>query len=126
MQKPSWRSNSLAILNEYFRSKKAAQRKQKEEALADFIIKEKERVYEIRTGSMKEDISDEIIEWLTEWYQRVQWFDYFPTEDAGGSALIVQGETQTIEEFLNSKEDKRKKTEKYKNDPSAKAKVNNQ
>lgn len=126
MQKPSWRSNSLVILNEYFRSKKAAQRIEKEKALAAFIIKEKDRVYATRTGTMKEDISDEIIEWLTEWYQRVQWFDYFPTEDAGGSALIVQGETQTIEEFLNSKEDKRKKTEKYKNDPSAKAKVKNE
>lgn len=76
-------------------------------------LKEKDRVMRLREGNIMEDISDEVRQWLQEWYKAVRLFDEYPWPEEGGSILIVRGETFTIEEFIDwrTKEEKRLKEE---------------
>lgn len=76
-------------------------------------LKENARVMRLREGDIMEDISAEIRQWFQEWYNAVRTFDEFPWPDEGGSILIVQGQTFTIEEYIEwqQAEEKRLKAE---------------
>ncbi|XP_045784386.1 dynein regulatory complex protein 11-like [Maniola jurtina] len=63
-------------------------------------LKENSRVFKLREGSIMEDISAEIRDWLQSWYQEVRVFDEFPYPEEGGSILIVKGETFTLDEYI--------------------------
>lgn len=76
-------------------------------------VKEKTRILQLKEGHIMDDITTEIREWFRVWYNKVRTFDEFPWPEEGGSILVVQGDTFTIEEYVEwrTAEEKRLKEE---------------
>ncbi|CAH4038644.1 unnamed protein product [Pieris brassicae] len=110
---PSWSPPSQKIQLEKVKEGRRTFRKKYYIKWLEANMKENARVLRLREGKIMEDISDEIRQWLREWYSEVRIFDEFPYPDEGGSILIVKGETFTIEEYIEWRleEDKRLKAE---------------
>ncbi|XP_072931343.1 IQ and AAA domain-containing protein 1-like [Epargyreus clarus] len=110
---PSWSPPSAKIQLEKVKEDRRNYRRNYYEKWIQANLKEKSRVLKLREGDIMEDISSEIRQWLQEWYNEVRLFDEFPWPEEGGSILIVQGETFTIEEYVEWKlaEEKRLKAE---------------
>lgn len=83
-------------------------------------IKEKSHILRLREGDIIEDISVEIRSWLREWYNEVRVFDEFPWPDEGGSIVIANGETFTIEEYIEWKTAEEKRIKKEAQNPKSK------
>lgn len=98
---PSWKPPSAKIqLEKVKEDRRKFRRKYYENWMAQ-NVKEKSRILRLREGDIMEDISSEVKQWLQEWYSKVRMFDEYPWPDEGGSILIVQGETFTLEEFID-------------------------
>lgn len=72
-----------------------------------------------------EDLTDEIRNWYLNWYNKLGFFDNFPSSETGGSVLIANGQTLTPEEYLEGRkisEDKEKDKKKGKSKKEAKKK----
>lgn len=54
------------------------------------VLYEKDNILKNKGGGMKEDITDEIRHWFTEYQKETGKFPEIPSEDSGGSALIFQ------------------------------------
>lgn len=72
-------------------------------------VNEKERVLRVIGPGLMEDIGDEIRDWLHEWYDEARIFDKYPTEDQGGTILVVRGDTMTPQEWIDEVERQRRK-----------------
>lgn len=86
----------------------------RDQYIKDFVqanIDEKERILKVKGPGIMEDISDEIREWFYQFYVRANNFDKFPTEEDGGTVLVVRGETLTPEEWLIEQERLKKERE---------------
>lgn len=89
-------------------------------------INEKSRVLRVREGDIIEDISVEIRSWLKEWYAEVRVFDEFPFPDEGGSILVANGETFTIEEYIEWRTEEEKRLKKAAQNPKSKEDIKNE
>lgn len=89
----------------------------RDQHIKDYIqanLDEKARLLRVVGPGLMEDIGDEIREWFYQWYKRAKCFDKYPTEEQGGSVLIVRGETLSPEEFIDKVEKERREKEKNK------------
>lgn len=83
--------------------------------IRDYIqanLDEKARLLRVVGPGLMEDIGDEVREWFWQWHKRAKCFDKYPTEEQGGSVLIVRGETLTPEEHIDKVEKERRQREK--------------
>ncbi|CAH0716612.1 unnamed protein product, partial [Brenthis ino] len=110
---PSWSPQSAKVQLEKIQEERRNFRRKYYEDWLQENLKEKNRVFRLREGDVIEDISDEIRQWLRDWYNQVRIFDEYPWPEEGGSILIVKGETFTIEEYIEwrTEEEKRLKAE---------------
>lgn len=125
LKRMHWRENKLKeklgmVISSYqppsakvqLENVKEARRKFRRAYYEDFLkqtMKEKSRVLKLREGDIMEDITDEIRQWFEEWFKGIRVFDEFPWPDEGGSILIVKGETFTIEEYIEWREEEIRK-----------------
>lgn len=77
-------------------------------------LDEKARLMRVVAPGLMEDIGDEIREWFHRWYVEARCFDKYPSEEQGGSILIVRGETLTPKEYIDKIEKERREREKNK------------
>lgn len=83
-------------------------REQKYKEYIQANLDEKARVLRVIGPGLMEDIGDEIREWFHDWYTIAKCFDKYPSEEQGGTILVVRGETITPEEYMKAKEKKQK------------------
>ncbi|XP_060528387.1 dynein regulatory complex protein 11-like [Cylas formicarius] len=72
------------------------------------IDREKARILRVVAPGLFEDIEDEIREWFRRWFSIAKTFDNYPSEEKGGTILLVRGETLTPEEYMEEYERKRR------------------
>ena len=106
---PSWSPPSAKDLLKKVKEKRRYFREKFYENWLQENLKEKTRVVRLREGDVMEDISDEIRQWLRDWYNQLRLFDEYPWPEEGGSILIVKGETFTIEEYIEWRTDEEKR-----------------
>lgn len=120
---PAWKLPSAKIqLKKIQEVRRNFRRKYYEDWLKK-SIDEKARVMKLREGQIIEDITHEIRQWFEEWYYELKCFDEFPWPGEGGSILIVQGKTFTIEEYLVWKEQEEKRLKKEAGNPKSKQQI---
>ncbi|KAK0166039.1 hypothetical protein PV328_004495 [Microctonus aethiopoides] len=98
--------------------------------IEDTINRERIKIFEKKSPTLKEDIIDEIHEWFNLWYDALGHFGIFPTVKAGGTILVATGQSLTPEEYFAKKNEpkekkKKKKKEKKKKNLKKKNKDNN-
>lgn len=71
-----------------------------DEQFIQACLNEKSKILKLKSPWIMEDISDEIRDWLREWYETVENFDKYPSALKGGTVLLVRGETLTIPEYI--------------------------
>ncbi|KAJ2954198.1 hypothetical protein O0L34_g2435 [Tuta absoluta] len=86
----------------------------------DENIKQKSKILLFKEGSIMEDISVEIRSWFQDWWDKVKIFDEFPWVEEGGSILVVNGETFSIEEYEEWKKAELKRLKLLENNPKTK------
>ncbi|KAB0803382.1 hypothetical protein PPYR_00352 [Photinus pyralis] len=103
MTDPSWKPISEKILMEKNAESRRKIRYQRFREYVQASIDERARILRVIGPRLMEDITDEIRVWFHKWYDDCLNFDYYPTEDMGGSILIVRGETITTTEWLETR-----------------------
>lgn len=83
--------------------KRRERKKKFDERLLAAIEDEKARIIKLKSGSIMEDISEDIREWFKMFYDEAKDFHNYPEEFEGGTVLVLRGETKTPEEFLIEK-----------------------
>lgn len=89
-----------------------------DEQFVQACFDEKSKILKLKSPWIMEDISDEIRDWLREWYDTVDNFDKYPSSLKGGTILLVRGETLTIPEYIEL--EKQKEIDAKKSDESKK------
>ncbi|KAJ8939867.1 hypothetical protein NQ318_010418 [Aromia moschata] len=113
MSEPSWRSKEEFEKLEKHLNKRRSYRDERIREYVETIDSEKARILRVVAPGLMEDIGDEIREWFHEFYDRIKLFPPFPTEEEGGTVLVVRGSRKKKREKEKSK-GKDKKAEKEK------------
>lgn len=101
MTEPSWKSYAEFEKLEANLQKRRDFRDQRIKEYIEANLNEKTRVFRVIGPRLMEDIGDEIREWFWQWYTQVKNFDKYPTEEHGGTVIVICGETLTPKECIN-------------------------
>lgn len=104
IEKPEdFEKKTLKLAEEKFRQQRRERKKIFDEKFVQAVEDETARILKFKSGSMMEDITDDIRQWFHEFYSKAKDFHRYPEEFEGGTIMVLRCETKTPEEFLIQK-----------------------